>query len=270
LIHWTLLASTSLAVPAMVAAVPQEEAPKVRATLVAEHETVAPGQTAWVGVQMEIEKGWHTYWNGRNQTGTPPIIKWKLPEGFKAGDIQWPGPTRYIAYDSLDHIHEGRVLLMVPIEVPASAKPGSRVELSAQCMFVVCKEVCLMERASPSLTLAIAQPNGTPKPTPAAKDFEKARAALPVPLAKAEGVKARVEKGVLVIEAPDAQRVSFFPAEDSAETPEILTQGEAKGPTLRVTLVPTPQARRVKGVAAVLRKDSKQPTFVTIDLDVSR
>lgn len=263
LMHWLL-------VPALVAALPQEEAPKVKATLVAEHEAVAPGQTAWVGVRMEIEKGWHTYWNGRNQTGTPPIIKWKLPEGFKAGEVQWPGPTRYIAYDSLDHVHEGRVLLMVPIEVPAAAKPGSRVEVSAQCMFVVCKEVCLMERASPSLTLTIAEPGGTPRPTAAAKDFETARAALPVPIAKADGVKARVEKGVLVVEAKDAQRVSFFPAEDSAETPEILTQGEAKGPVLRVSLVPTPQARRVKGVAEVVRKDSKQPTFVTIDLEVPR
>jgi DsbC/DsbD-like thiol-disulfide interchange protein len=256
-----------LAIPALVAPAAPQESPKVQAALVAEHETLAPGKTAWIGIRMEIEPGWHTYWKGRNTTGTPPIIRWKLPQGYKVGEVLWPGPKRYIAYgDSLDHVHEGKVLLMAPLEVPADAQPGTRIELEAECMFVVCQDICLMEKSRHTLSLKVGESD--PKPGPAAKLFEQTRKALPVPLEKAEGVKARVEKSSLVIEAPDAQRISFFPAEDSAETPEVLTEGEVQGGILRVTLEPTPEARRVKGVAEVVPKGSREGVFVSIDLEI--
>ena len=44
-----------------------------------------------------MQPGWHVYWNGRNDTGTPVRITLTVPEGFAAGDVLWPAPVRHVA-----------------------------------------------------------------------------------------------------------------------------------------------------------------------------
>ncbi|HEY4265150.1 MAG TPA: protein-disulfide reductase DsbD domain-containing protein, partial [Micropepsaceae bacterium] len=71
-----------------------DDKPKVNASLVAERAGVAPGGTVTLIVHETIRKGWHTYWRNPGDAGFPTTAKWQLPEGWKAGDIQWPYPKR--------------------------------------------------------------------------------------------------------------------------------------------------------------------------------
>src|SRR4051794_3025095 len=67
----------------------------VRAKLLADVSAIQPGQPFTVGVLLTIEPGWHVYWKNPGDSGLSTSAKWTLPEGFKAGDLQFPVPTRF-------------------------------------------------------------------------------------------------------------------------------------------------------------------------------
>ena len=68
----------------------------VKARLVAETGSIAPGETVWVALHLEMRPGWHVYWRNPGDAGLPPEIAWKLPPGFTAGEIAWPTPERFV------------------------------------------------------------------------------------------------------------------------------------------------------------------------------
>src|ERR1700744_2344454 len=125
----------------LLAAVPcyaQDRAPKVEARLVAEG-TVAPGGSVWVALEEKIAPGWHTYWINPGDAGAATDIQWTLPPGWKAGAIEWPRPKRLPVGPLMDYGYEGKLWLLVPIPVPADAKPGEGVTLQAKASWLVCQ-----------------------------------------------------------------------------------------------------------------------------------
>ena len=64
----------------------------VRSSLVAADASVQPGKPITVALRLDHEPKWHTYWINAG-TGYATSIKWELPAGWSAGDIQWPVPT---------------------------------------------------------------------------------------------------------------------------------------------------------------------------------
>src|SRR5262245_53837871 len=62
--------------------------------LVSEVTSIVPGKPFYVGLHLQHQPGDHTYWRFPGIVGVPTGIKWELPEGFKAGPIEWPEPQR--------------------------------------------------------------------------------------------------------------------------------------------------------------------------------
>src|SRR5258705_12747358 len=58
----------------------------VKAHLVSEVSAVAPGQSFWVALELNIRDGWHTYWRNPGDSGQATTLKWQLPPGFTAGE----------------------------------------------------------------------------------------------------------------------------------------------------------------------------------------
>ena len=44
--------------------------------------SVAAGEPLWVGLDLSLAPGWHSYWRTPGDSGLPTTIRWKLPEGF--------------------------------------------------------------------------------------------------------------------------------------------------------------------------------------------
>ena len=64
---------------------------------------------------------WHTYWKFPGDAGLPTEIKWKLPAGWKVGEIQWPIPLRLTEPGDIQiYGYHDEVLLMQEITPPAS------------------------------------------------------------------------------------------------------------------------------------------------------
>src|SRR3954451_14834982 len=69
-------------------------AAKTQPSLVVPAETVRPGDTVIVGLQLRMPPGWHTYWRNPGAAGGATKIQWTLPQGVTAGEIQWPLPEK--------------------------------------------------------------------------------------------------------------------------------------------------------------------------------
>lgn len=152
----------------------------VKAELVAETESIAPGATFWVDLHLEIKPGWHTYWRNPGDAGLPTTIEWRLPPGFAAGDIRWPVPRHFVQGDAGNYGYTGAADLLVPITAPRDLAAGQAATLSAEASWLACADICIPGSAALSLNLPVAAPVPGPDPAVAAL-FAAARRHLPLP-----------------------------------------------------------------------------------------
>jgi len=126
----------------------------VQTWLVADHVTVTPGTTFHVGLRMEIEPGWHTYWRNPGDSGEPTLIVWDLPEGVTAGEIIWPAPSAFPYGHLMNYGYGNEVVLPVPLTI-AEDFDGRFLEIRAATSWLVCEEVCIPESADLDLFLTV-------------------------------------------------------------------------------------------------------------------
>ena len=152
----------------------------VQAELVAERTALAPGVNQ-VALRLVPEPGWHTYFREPGDTGLPTTLKWTLPEGLVAGEIQWPHPETFRTGDETTYGYSRETLHVVPITV-APETAGSTATLVAHASWLACNDICIPGKAQLSLTLPVQKAPGALTHWAAA--FDAARA--PVADAPAE------------------------------------------------------------------------------------
>ncbi len=188
----------------------------VTATLLAESTQATPGMAFTAAVRLSMAPHWHTYWQNPGDSGLATTIGWTLPEGFKAGPIQWPAPRRLALGTPPNQLvnfgYEGEVLLLTEITPPASFTGAAM--LQAKVEWLECKDVCIPGAAS----LGLALPNASA----AAAAIQAAKAALPQAWAGGAQGKADEANALLAL-LPDAKaaavigpaaRIDFFPLEE--------------------------------------------------------
>lgn len=152
MLRWLLL---PLLLAAAVHAQEYEGKTLVKPALLANTTAVVPGKSFEVGLLMEMAPTWHTYWLYGGDAGFPTTIEWTLPEGFKAGAIQWPLPQReFLAGDIESYAYYDKVLLITTVQVPADLKEKS-ITLKAKASWLVCAEICIPGSADLEITLPV-------------------------------------------------------------------------------------------------------------------
>lgn len=169
-----------LALPAAQAAVFKTD--HVTAELVAEQTAVQPGQTLRVGLKIDHQPHWHTYWRNPGDSGLPTTVNWTLPAGASISDIQWPAPHRLPVGPLVNYGYENQLLLPQTLTVPANATPGSTLLLRAQANWLVCKDVCIPEGGELTLQLPVVSRAVMPGSTAHLPTFDQLDAAAPLPL----------------------------------------------------------------------------------------
>ena len=69
-----------------------QETKGLEIALISEVKSIKAGESFTVGLHLKHHKGFHSYWKNPGVVGLPTSIKWDLPKGFTAGEIQWPYP----------------------------------------------------------------------------------------------------------------------------------------------------------------------------------
>ena len=205
---WATLSTSALfIVPAWAGPGSVVKTDQVKAELVAHApQGIQAGQALWLGLRIEHQPHWHTYWKNPGDSGLPTSLSWSLPAGFSAAEIQWPTPRPLPVGPLMNFGYEGTLLLPVQVKVPAGFA-SSKLQVQLEAQWLVCKEVCIPEGGQFVLDL----------PTQAATvgwaaDFETAWAAHPKSLASVQA-QARVTSGATgsavqleVIGLPEAWR----------------------------------------------------------------
>ena len=238
----------------------------VRAALVSEADSIDPGGRFTVAVKLEMRDGWHTYWKNPGDAGMATTVKWILPSGFRAGELQWPFPGRIPAKNSVSYGYWGRTALLSELEAPRGLPEDSPVEIRARVDWVECRDICLPGRAELSLTLPVkAAPRGS---DPAAKRFfAQIRARLPGKLGSGPfsgwraGASRAGGKVLLELEPPSgvlraggAGPFLFFPGEDGVVANDQALRARADGKTVVLELAQSraPDADKAPRLSGVL------------------
>ncbi|MDP1650246.1 MAG: protein-disulfide reductase DsbD family protein [Rubrivivax sp.] len=231
--HFKLLLAALLVAPLLAAAAPGAvvTTPQVRAELVAHApQGVAAGQPLWLGLKIEHQPHWHTYWKNPGDSGLPTTLEWTLPAGVSAGDIEWPTPGKLPIGPLMNYGYEGTLLLPVAVTVPPDFN-ADKLSVKLNASWLVCKDICIPEDGEFVLEL----------PARAATAghgalFAAARAALPQPLPGARATAA-VEDGALVVRVAglptgwQGRSLTFFPEttgviDNAAQPPSTWQDGE--------------------------------------------
>jgi len=136
----------------------------VKAELLADTSGIVPGKPFTIGLLLRMAPRWHTYWKFSGDAGLPTELKWKLPPGWKIGEIQWPIPLKTIDPGDIEtYGYENEVLLMQEITPPPKIDDSS-VRLSADASWLVCEKICIPGSETLQLELpmsTISQPANT-------------------------------------------------------------------------------------------------------------
>ncbi|MGB1259802.1 MAG: protein-disulfide reductase DsbD domain-containing protein [Akkermansiaceae bacterium] len=208
------LRTSLMAVLSLVSLVPLHalEAKGLDITLISDVRSVSPGSSFTIGLNIRHHKGFHTYWKNPGVVGMATAMEWKLPEGFTAGEIQWPHPEISSMAGHPCHGYERDVTLLVTITPPKKITQNN-VKLTASCRWMCCAKDCFPGFQDLSLTLPVskkARLNQANTP-----HFKKARAELPERMApwKVSVVSARDEQFIQLL---------FSPLKPNAPAPEYL------------------------------------------------
>ena len=131
----------------------------VQARLLADAIAIVPGKPFTAGLLLKMVPNWHTYWKFPGDAGLPTEITWKLPPGWKAGEIQWPIPLKLDEPGGIQiYGYHDEVLLLQEITPPASLK-DSKIQLAADASWLVCEKICIPGSAKLQLELPVAGQN---------------------------------------------------------------------------------------------------------------
>lgn len=202
--------------------------------LIAPTQSIQPGERFIVGLLLDHEEHWHTYWENPGDSGEPPQLTWNLPEGFSASPILWQTPHRIRVGPLVNYGYKGRIVHPLKIQAPASLKPGEIVRLEAEAYWLVCREECIPGEATLALEMPVSE--GAAAPSQWAELFHEARGGIPGPLPAGE-VSLASDGANLVLSlsadatgrVPESADVSFFPRDqgivDNAAPQKALREG---------------------------------------------
>ncbi len=185
----------------------------VEASAVVNVSTVVSGEPFLAGVRLKMAPGWHTYWKYPGDAGIPTDIKWQMPEGWRAGDIQWPLPLKLQEPGDIQiYGYHDEVLLIQQITPPKNVS-GDSVKLAAKVSWLVCEKICIPGDATLGLPLPVASSN-SPANTELFTRFQKL---LPQsPAADFSAAWSRDSSGLLLTVTSSvlakSSAVEFFPS----------------------------------------------------------
>ena len=136
--HYTMFAGTGEGVKAWIA---------TDATV-----PIQAGKPFTATVVLDLQPGFHTYWQYPGDSGLAPKVTWYLPEGWKAGPIEFAIPHQFSeSGDMIVYGYEKQQLLRATITPPKDLPKDKIFKLKASLSWLACKELCVPGSADVAL-----------------------------------------------------------------------------------------------------------------------
>ena len=190
------------------------QTPEVRAELVAYvPQGIGKGAPLELGLLLQHQPGWHTYWKNPGDSGLPTELRWNLPEGLQTSAVHWPTPQKIKIGRLANFGFEDTVLLPVTVTIAPGFRPtpnANDIAVRLSASWLVCRTECIPQEGEFELRLSLQGSVATYRAL-----FDAARAARPVPLAGT--VQAQLDGNSLLLTAQglpaqwQGKAISVFP-----------------------------------------------------------
>ncbi len=97
----------------------------------------------YIGIKMDMQKNWHTYWKNPGDSGGPIKVAWTSNSNIKFSDISWPTP-QLIPYDPL-MTYGYKDFVIFPVKITYEEDDDPYIE--AYIDFLICDDICVPEKA---------------------------------------------------------------------------------------------------------------------------
>lgn len=201
--------------------------------LVTDADEIRSGTTLTVGLLIEPEPGFHTYWKGPGVVGVATDIEWTLPEGFEAGPILWPPPEKTLMAGIGAHGYRSERILLIDIAVPENFE-SDEATIEAKVAWMACSTSCHPGIGEFELNLPVNRSETEPAIDEAIADrFEAVRQSIPpsapeswsYSLALPEAGMIQLSLGIPDLKDSDLSAIQFFSYDhqvDSDETQRVV------------------------------------------------
>lgn len=220
-----LFAFALLAVQAFAA-----ENPHTKATLLLSDATAKAGSTVMAAVRLEMEPGWHTYWKNPGDSGKATKIRWDLPVGITAGEIQWLTPKKDNLEGIVTYVFEKETVLLVPLTIDPKVSSGT-AKIKAKLNWLECEKSCIPASGTVEASLDI---GAEAKPSAEAPQIVSWQELVPKPdpsvvlVARWDGPASAEERPVIFTLNKDSGAWDFF--NDPLEGSELSGKTEMLPP----------------------------------------
>ncbi len=197
-----VLAATLLTVPSFQFGAQEGETPHSAGRLISDVTSIQPGQPFTVGLHIDLDPPWHTYWINAGDAGHGTLASWELPQGFVVDSLHYPRPERIPYPPLMSYGYKDEVVLLATVTPPADLEPGTRARIVLDAEWLVCDDVCIPARDLVALELPV-----TAEPGAASADAElvaRFQAELPVRSADWSLRAARTADGFVLAASPPA------------------------------------------------------------------
>ena len=99
----------------------------------------------FIGIKMDMQKNWHTYWKNPGDSGGPIEVLWNLPENVTIEGPYWPTP-QLLPYPPL-MTYGYKDFVIFPFKVKYK-DINNLTFIDADIDFLICDDVCVPEKAS--------------------------------------------------------------------------------------------------------------------------
>ena len=103
-----------------------------------------------MGIRLQMQDGWHTYWENPGDSGSPFEATWTTDAGVIIENVSWPTPQTIPYPPLMTFGYEGDVVF--PFQVFRSLDT-KLTEIILDFDFLICADICIPEQATLTLDL---------------------------------------------------------------------------------------------------------------------
>ena len=146
--------------------------------LVSDSNAIVPGKKITIGLFIEHDEKFHTYWKSPGIVGVATMLDWKLPKGFEASEILWPAPIRTKMATFNCYGYESDTCLLTEISVPDSVS-GNSITFKVKAGWMCCATTCHPGWQDLEITLPVSKTGKTDRDQKWESVIQKNRDAIP-------------------------------------------------------------------------------------------
>jgi DsbC/DsbD-like thiol-disulfide interchange protein len=143
------------------------------------------GSAVLAGIDLDLARGWKTYWRRPGDSGIAPEFDWSESENVADIEMRWPAPERFD--DPGDTTFGYREGVVWPLRVVPQS-PDAPVVLRFSVRYGICADLCIPRESEISLDVPAAEEGRAAAETKDAAILRAALSRVPLPLEDSDRV----------------------------------------------------------------------------------